>query len=797
MEKRLVLAGLICLASLSGLSAQEINLAGATERTPSRSQYFSWINNTNEGPNEAQTMTNLAFFRFLHDNYGMRLDIYAFDAGAIDGSKRYGSMETEEFRSKFPHGFGSISEYAAQTDTKLGLWCGPDGFGDTDEQAAERSEMMVSLVRDYNFRLFKMDGVCGPLRPEKYECFTSMMSEVRKYAPDLVLLNHRLDLGPGTKYSTTYLMGGKETYIDVHMFNDVTAPHHRAKALEREVPPTRLTEDHGVCISSCLDYWDDDLILQAFNRNLILAPEIYGNPWLLRDDEFPQLAFIYNLHRDYRDILVDGVSLPETKYGPYAMSRGDGSTMFITLRNLSWETVKYSVKLDSEVGLEPAGDVKVRMYHPYIEDLGTYRYGSIVDVEVLPFRSCLVKVTTEKEKDNVLVSGVPYRIINDRVGDTCTVRLMGLPGQTYKYTITAKNGVRRKATVTFPGEKLRLEPLRHVSSMQRCDNIPEDIPSIYYATVFAADNNCYEYRSLCRSGETSIPQVKAARDAFFHHPLFIDRGICDRNLFDNDPSTFFNISMRWGELRANSSSQFMLDFGEAIEIDSLKFSTDSRYSLSPLKYLEGNIAYVSGDLKTWKEITFIIDTEFSIDLSQAGRVRYLRFGGCPLRLAEVKGYRDGIQLSSDQWHASNLFDAYGRKSRGTASRVWKSEFVLDEIADNAYLCVAVNGECGSEGAWAGFKIDDRYVGCPDRSPSYVSNTWECKSKNKGTEGNYTFYLPLTPDMKGKKVEAYVFSMDWAESYGDLTPEIWISAYPLPFKSEDRLIRNASIFTKTL
>lgn len=40
----------------------------------------------------------------------------------------------------------------------------------------------------------------------------------------------------------------------------------------------RLTEDHGVCISSCLNYWEDDLILQAFNRNLILAPQLYGNP---------------------------------------------------------------------------------------------------------------------------------------------------------------------------------------------------------------------------------------------------------------------------------------------------------------------------------------------------------------------------------------------------------------------------------------------------------------------------------------------------------------------------------------
>lgn len=36
-----------------------------------------------------------------------------------------------------------------------------------------------------------------------------------------------------------------------------------------------------------------------------------------------------------------------------------------------------------------------------------------------------------------------------------------------------------------------------------------------YLIVFAADNNALEVRSLQRSGEISIPEVKAARDAFF------------------------------------------------------------------------------------------------------------------------------------------------------------------------------------------------------------------------------------------------------------------------------------------
>ena len=37
-----------------------------TESTPSVPQYFSWINNTNEGSTEEQTLINLEFFKWLY-----------------------------------------------------------------------------------------------------------------------------------------------------------------------------------------------------------------------------------------------------------------------------------------------------------------------------------------------------------------------------------------------------------------------------------------------------------------------------------------------------------------------------------------------------------------------------------------------------------------------------------------------------------------------------------------------------------------------------------------------------------
>ncbi|MFC2167280.1 hypothetical protein ACFLQZ_04880, partial [Acidobacteriota bacterium] len=275
MRKFIILFVLLLLLSLDNFAQKNGAVyPGADEKTPSKAQYFSWINNTNEGPTEAQTLINLEFFHWLYEEYGMHLDIYAFDAGAIDGKRFYGRVDSDRFRGQFPNGFEPIYEAAKRMGTRLGVWGGPDGFGYTPEEESARIEQMVSLCRDLDFALFKFDAVCGPLRPEKEDAFIRMMTLCRQYSPDLILLNHRLGFKEAQAHATTFLWEGKETYIDVWSTNNVTAPHHRADAISRGLVPDlqRLTEDHGVCLSSCLDYWEDDLVLQAFNRSLILAP---------------------------------------------------------------------------------------------------------------------------------------------------------------------------------------------------------------------------------------------------------------------------------------------------------------------------------------------------------------------------------------------------------------------------------------------------------------------------------------------------------------------------------------------
>ena len=748
---------------------------GADERTPSKSEYFSWISNTNEGATEAQTLANLDFFRYLKDNYGMQLDIYAFDAGAIDGSKRYGYYKSKQFYKQFPRGFAPITEAASSMGTALGLWGGPDGFGETPIDAKKRADMMVDLVENYNFRLFKMDAVCGPLRPSKYGYFNDMMGRVHKIAPDFILLNHRLDLGEGTKYSTTFLLGGRETYVDILMANSVTAPHHRADNIARENTPglTRLSEDHGVCLSSSLDAWDDDLILQAFCRNLILAPELYGSPWFLRDDELPYLAYIFNLHRDYRDMLVDGIEMPEEQYGEFSVSRGNAGTRFITVRNLSWETREFTIDLDSSIGLVDNGKkVKARLYHPYIEDKGDHKFGSSVKISVEPYRVALIKLTNVPEKDNILLSGVPYRIINDRVGDKYSVKLLGEPGKDYNVRITRGNAAKKQFKYHADGEPLELNANRLLGKLEECP-IPEDMEAIYYATVFASSNDCLEAQAIKRSGPTTIPQVQAARDAFFGQEMYVKREIDSRNLFDGDLNTAFSIEQRWQDHYPESTA-LMLDLGERTKLDSLTLDSFDFYSIQPYKIMEGGFFYTSNDLQHWTSHTFVIGTHSVLDCTDCRPFRYLRFSQAPLRVCELAGYRGGEKVDRSRWHANNLFHPYDGWYTHPR-KAWTTHFTLDQIPANSYLCVAINGKCGEDGAFAGFRIDGKPVGCPDRAPAYWANAWECRVSR--TDSNYTYYMPLTDDMKGKEIDAVVLSVAEEDGLDDLDIKVYISTYP--------------------
>jgi hypothetical protein len=751
---------------------------GADEKTASRSEYFSWINNTGEGSTEAQTLANLDFFKWLHDEYGMVLDIYAFDAGNIDKGEYPGSSKVSKFDLQFPRGFQPMVDRAAETGTRLGVWDAPDRFGNTPEEEKKQIDYMVSLCRDYRFELFKFDAMGGDLRDEKQDAFIRMMTECRKYSPDLILLNHRINLGTeAVKQATTFLFGGDETYIDVHMTNQQTATHHRAGALDRELVPElrRLTEDHGVCLSSCLDFWEDDLILQAFNRNLILAPEIYGNPWFLRDDEYPKLARIFNLTRKFREILVNGMILPEAKYGDKAVSRGDGQTRLITLRNLTWLPVNRSIRLDAEIGLTKGSVVELRQLHPFERFIGRYRMGETVPVEVLPFRSCLLVATTVKQSGPAVV-GCDYEVLQDVPGKPVKINLMGFPGEQKAIKVNGK-----RSEISFPGEPLK-DPYHRKLGDLKSVPVPGDAEALYEATCFAADNNALEARSLERSGPTNIPQVRKARDAFFNQQIFIDRGLWDRYLFDGDMKTAFYPGRRWGknDIRINGGA-FRLDMGKPTGLDSLRFIIGDEQALQPFKSWEPLRIEVSADLKVWTPVLILAGPVLTVPLDAAKPVRYVRLPGSPERVVEIEGFRNGQPVDRSLWRASNLFSPYRQV---TPKEAFEVSFVLKQIPSGSYLAIALNGKHGDEGAYAAIRVNGKPVGAPDRSLSYKSNAWEYPVPR--TESNYTYYIPLTPDMVGAKIDAVVLVLK--NGVSEFKPEVWVTAYPVPYEKIEMILK---------
>jgi hypothetical protein len=54
-----------------------------------------------------------------------------------------------------------------------------------------------------------------------------------------------------------------------------------------------------------------------------------------------------------------------------------------------------------------------------------------------------------------------------------------------------------------------------------------------------------------------------------------------------------------------------------------------------------------------------------------------------------------------------------------------------------------------------------------------------------SDKNYTYYLPLTADLIGKKIETFVLGFN---EEATITPSVWITAYPIPFETQTLLLR---------
>jgi hypothetical protein len=460
---------------------------------------------------------------------------------------------------------------------------------------------------------------------------------------------------------------------------------------------------------------------------------------------------------------------------------------------LTWSPKAYRIKADDSIGLIQNDSVSIRQLFPFEEIFSDLKWGDSFEVKVLPFRTCLILVsTTPTEEFGVL--GCNYEIIRDMPGKPVIIKLMGMPGSSANIQLPVNSrrfasaqidGVERneliqgkKINVKFPGKIIREPWHKKLGTLTPCD-VPQDAEALFEATCFAADNNALEVRSLQRSGSSEIPQVIAAREAFFNKKMFSNRGIWDKNLFDADLHTFFIARLDKRALR--------VDFDEPIFMDKLVIRVRDRqeHDLNPELHTfdDDTVAQVSKDLKTWTDLELGFKGKGTIAQAIVPAhiaFRYLRIQGAPQRIAEVEAYSKGKKVNRAKWRASNLFYSYQHKP---AISAWSLSVRLPEIHKNSYLAVALNGRHGDEGAYAALRVDDAYVGAPDRSVSFPSNTWEYF--NVEADSNYTYYFPLKSEMVGKNLDIVVLILQ--NGLNEIKPEAWITAYPFPYASRELVL----------
>ena len=761
--------------------------SGASEKTPSLPQYFSWINNTNEGATEKHTLINLEYFKWLHDRYGMELKIYAWDAGNLDGAGFYDDpLTSEKLKKQYPNGYGKCVEKAAEFGCRLGVWGGADGYGDTEEEEKRRHELLVSLCRDYHFLEFKFDTVCGMPREEKRQAMIDTINECRKYSPDLIVLNHRNQLGEAEIVCTTFLVDGLETYTDVWSYNTTSGPHHRMMPLTRDLTPglTRLAEDHGVCLSSFLDYFEDDLILQAFTRNLILAPEIYGNPWFLRDDEQARLAKIYNVHAKYNDILVEGIALSEEKYGKNAVSRGNGETRLITFANPGWTTKTVCLPVSGEIGLSgDDGEYVVKQIHPYEKLLSVVRYGDEAVVTVPAARAVLVLVQKreEFEKDDFVLTGCEYETVYGPGAVPSGALIYSSQGN------IGSMGNRKIDSFVRPGDLTHREPL-YLGRLEWCQT-PSAIRGYYEATAFAADTDSLEAQALRRSGDTSVPEVKAARDAFFSQTTYLSRGPEARFMFDGNDDTFFDAETSRFNTKINGGC-LRVDLGDLYDISRIEitsFTPDNpiSYAASPV-FCE--CAFISPDLDSFgnshlrnierlgKFMAPVVGNSHLMTTSEGeliratydvnGRIRYF---GLPSPMGRIYSFKifgtDGREITGFRPHANNTLSPFDRLWFKFACSL--KVRIPEDVSEGSYIAVGTDGEHGKEGVYCGMDFEGEKIGAYDRACCYPMNNWEYIAASP--DSGYTYYFRIEDRMKGREVTLYSFYVN----FGVFETKAWL------------------------
>lgn len=772
--------------------------------------YFDWLCHDNSGPRESEVLANFAALRRLKELYGLQFDIYNSDAGLVESQGTYYPQFKANFLSRFPAGLKPLAEGSKALGMRLGLWLGPDGFGETPDAMAARREQLLSWVRDFNVGLFKLDTVVSELShpdryilEKKYQSLADALSEARRIDPGFIAINHRINDSPYMLTITDCLLWrGEETYIDVHISNETASLYNRDCSISRELTseffgtPFRQFEDHGICFNSCLEKWEDDLVTQAFGRASVLSPEMYGTFFFLGDEDYPRLARLIQLHKRLEPLLKNSYPQPGGD-----IAHADGASSLVLVRNMTWEPAMKSIPLDASIGLSaaPGTPLTVRQRHPWemlMKRAGDEAFlGGTLPVELDPFSIRLIQIDTVAPTEP-LVAGVPYEIVPGPDARSFDIKLLGTPGR--KADVAFLNfGDRTVRTcagqpvpigdkpwpIAFPGTPAALPSFARLADFRDDPAGAEEGQRLAELAKFSIDDDALEVREMVRLKRepSGLPEIEACR-AYMWDKVAAAEGTF-RNAFDGDSGTrwsdgFPRRSPFTGSPAAyrSETSLWRIDLGQPTDLAKLDLRIVRQTDTAFLEAVE-----TSSDLRTWTrtdgsslaaaesipaadslrqrgKTIKIFDVDAGdkrpvvIAIPLAGRpCRYVCIRGRNFGVSEILGF-DGAGRSLDRsgWRATNFLG-----ETPAPRRVLTAVHVpVDDAPGREYAIAVTAGPAKFDpvdGVYVVALVDGLPVVPRHRAPSYPYHNYEWNSGGPKLAG-MTFRLPIDGAWKGKTVD---------------------------------------------
>jgi len=772
--------------------------------------YFDWLCHDNSGPSESEVLANFAALRRLKELYGLQFDIYNSDAGLVESQGTYYPQFKANFLSRFPAGLRPLAEGSKALGMRLGLWLGPDGFGETPEAMAARREQLLSWVRDFNVGLFKMDTVVSELdHPDKYilekkyQSLADALAEARRIDPGFVAINHRINDSPYMLTITDCLLWrGEETYIDVHISNETASLYNRDCSIGRELTsefyrtPFRQFEDHGICFNSCLEKWEDDLVTQAFGRASVLSPEMYGTFFFLGDEDYPRLARLIRLHKQLEPLLKTAYPLPGGD-----IAHADGASSLVLVRNMTWESVVKTIPLDASIGLAaaPGAALTVRQRHPWemlMKRAGEgAAFGGTFEVEMEPWSLRLIQIDTAPPVEPLVV-GVPYEIVPGPADGSFGIKLLGAPGRKAEVALLNFGGrtVRTRAgqpvptvdkpwPIAFPGTPAAGPSFARLADFRDDPAAAAEGQRLAELAKFSIDDDALEIREMVRLKRepSSLAEIEACRSYMWDKVAAAEGTF--RNAFDGDPETrwsdgFARRSPFTGSPAAyrSGSSLWRIDLGRPTELSKLELRIVRRTDAALLEAVEtstdlttwtrtGGLSLAaaeglpaSGSLRQRGKTVNIFDVDagdkravmISVPLA-GGPCRYVRIRGRNFGVSEILGYDGaGRPLDRSGWRATNFLG-----ETPPPRRVLTAAHAPAGDAPGREYAVAVTAGPAKfdpvDGVYVVALVDGRPVVPRHRAPSYPYHNYEWNSGAPKLAG-MTFRLPIEPAWKGKTLE---------------------------------------------